>query len=105
MVEAGQPLDPVFLIQPMPSTDSVVVQQQNLGNRRTTHAAIEQHQRVRPPRQAMRRRPVARQCDQVSLMQIAVASRAASHVFARAGTLCPRPAFNTMPLQTAGGAG
>src|SRR5262245_47595225 len=66
VAEAGQTLDPLFLIQPIPSADRVVVQQQNSRNRFAAHAVVQQNQRVRPPGQTVRRGPVPSQLNQLS---------------------------------------
>jgi len=49
----------------MPGADGVVVQQQHLADRRVAHAVVEQHQRIGPPSQTMRSRPVPGQFGQV----------------------------------------
>jgi len=64
IAEARQPPDPVLLIQQTPCTDRIVVQQQNLGDRRVTHSLVKQNQRARTSSQAMRCRAVLRQLDQ-----------------------------------------
>jgi len=63
VAEARQTLEPFFLIQPIPGADRVVVQQQDFRNRFAAHAVVQQNQRVRPPGQAMRGRPVPSQLD------------------------------------------
>ena len=78
MAEARQTLDPVFLIELIPGPDRVVVEQQHLGDRLTAHAFVQQHQRVRAPRQPVRSRTVARQLNQVAA-RFAVQEAAADH--------------------------
>jgi hypothetical protein len=66
VAEAGQALDPVFLIPLIPSPDRVVVEEQHLGDQRTTHPLVQQHQRVGAPRQPMHGGAVTGQFDQVA---------------------------------------
>jgi hypothetical protein len=66
VAEAGQALDPVFLIQLIPSPDRVVVKEQHLGDKRTTHPLVQQPQRVGAPRQPMRSGAVTGQFDQLA---------------------------------------
>ncbi len=82
VAEACQALDPVFLIQPIPGADRIVVQQQDFRDGFAAHAVVQQHQRVRPPRQAMRRRTVPSQFGQV-LARFAVQEAAADHANGR----------------------
>jgi hypothetical protein len=66
MAEARETLDPIFLIQLIPGPDRVLVEKQHLGYGFATHAIVEQHQRIRTPRQTVRSRTVARQLNQVA---------------------------------------
>lgn len=70
VAEARQAIDPVFLIQPMPGADGVVVQQQNLGDGRVSHATIQQNQSIRTARQPIGRQPVPSQLNQVTSRSI-----------------------------------
>src|SRR5271154_681926 len=76
-VEAGQPLDPALLKQFVPATDRVVVQQKRCRDFLTAPPVVQQHQSVRPPRQARRRQAVARQRDQ--MLTILRAEKAAAN--------------------------
>ncbi len=49
----------------MPAPDGFVIDEQRRGDTLTAPAVVEKDQRVRPPRQTMRRRPVSRQRDQI----------------------------------------
>src|SRR3954470_17023470 len=53
VVEALQALDAGFLKAAMPRPDRVVIEQQDGGDFFTTHAAVQQDDRVRPSRDAM----------------------------------------------------
>ena len=63
--KTGQPVKAVLAEQLMSLPDRVVIDKQGLGHPFTAPARIQKHQRIGPPRQTMRRRPVPRQCDQV----------------------------------------
>ena len=64
-VKTGQAIDAALVKQLVPVADRIVVQQQRGGDFLTAPAVVQQHQRVRAPRQARRRRAVARQGDQM----------------------------------------
>src|SRR5580658_9449058 len=64
-VKTGEPLDAALLKQLVPATDRVVVQQKRCRDFLTAPPVVQQHQSVRPPRQARRRRAIARQRDQM----------------------------------------
>src|ERR1700678_2265372 len=64
--KARQTLDAVFLIQSIPRADGVVVEEQDLRNDLTTHAVIQQQQRLGATGEAVFNRPVPGQRDQVS---------------------------------------
>ena len=64
-LETRQPFEAIREEQAVPPADRVVVQQQGPGDLLATPASVEQHQRIGPPRQTMRRRSVPRQGDQV----------------------------------------
>ena len=64
-VKARQPLEPVLQEQLMPAPDGVVRRTAPRRQRCTAPAVVERDQRVRPPRQAMGRRPVLAQPDQI----------------------------------------
>src|ERR1700746_3740513 len=64
-VKTGEPLDATLLKQLVPAADRVVVQQKSCRDFLTAPPVVQQHQSVRPPRQARRRRPIARQRDQM----------------------------------------
>src|SRR5271166_2188202 len=65
VAEARQALDPIFLIQPEPGPDRVVVDQQHSGDRLAAHPVVQQHQCIGTARQTMGGRSVAGQLDQV----------------------------------------
>src|SRR5271166_6057925 len=65
VAEARQPLDPIFLIQPEPGPDRVVIDQQHSGDCLATHPVVQQHQCFGATCKTMGGRPVARQLDQV----------------------------------------
>src|SRR5271169_2507033 len=60
-VKTREPLDAALLKQLVPAADRVVVQQKRCRDFLTAPPVVQQHQSVRPPRQARRRRAVARQ--------------------------------------------
>src|SRR5262249_21383152 len=64
-VKTGEPLDAALLKQLVPAADRVVVQQKRCRDFLTAPPVVQQHQSVRPPRQARRRRAIARQRDQM----------------------------------------
>src|SRR3954453_11768294 len=66
VVEAGQPIDAILLEQAVPRPDRVVIDQPHTADLFTTHPAIQQHQRVRPPGQTMLSQPVPSQLGQRS---------------------------------------
>ena len=96
MAKARQTLDPVFLIQLIPSPDRVVVEQQHLGNRLTAHAVVQQHQRVGAPRQAVRSRAIARQLNQVAA-RFAVQEASAHHPSSRIASRSVGKQFSGFP--------
>ena len=53
------------MVSLVPGPDRVVVQQQNLGDRLTAHAVVQQHQRVGPTSKPVRSRAVPSKLDQV----------------------------------------
>ena len=65
MPESRQTLDPVFPIQLIPASDCVV-EQQHLGDDRTTDPIVQQHQRIRPTGQPMGDLTAASQFAQVT---------------------------------------
>jgi len=65
VAKSRQALDAIFQIQTMPSSHRIIVQKQNLRDRRTTHPVIQQDQRVRAPAKPMLSRTITRQCDQI----------------------------------------
>src|SRR5215470_16484870 len=77
-VKTGEPLDAALLKQLVPAADRVVVQQKRCRDFLTAPPVVQQHQSVRPPRQARRRRAVARQRDQM-LTIIRAEKAAANH--------------------------
>src|SRR5579863_2442794 len=87
MTEARQALDPVLLIELVPGPDRIVVEKQHLRYRFATHAIVQQHQRIRPPRQPVCSRPVTRQLDQVAA-RFAVQEPRADHAASRIAS-CP----------------
>src|SRR4249920_2185269 len=64
-VKTGEPFDAALLKQLVPAADRVVVQQKRCRDFLTAPPVVQQHQSVRPPRQARCRRAVARQRDQM----------------------------------------
>ena len=66
MVEARQALDPVFLIQLVPSPDRIIIEEQHLRDAGTAHPVVQQHQRVGASRQPVCRGAVTGQFDQVT---------------------------------------
>jgi hypothetical protein len=66
VAETRQTFDPVLLIQLVPGSDRVIVEKQHLGDSRTTHAIVKQHQGIGAPGQPMRGRAVTRQFDQIA---------------------------------------
>src|SRR6478752_10152114 len=64
-VKTGEPFDAALLKQLVPAADRVVVQQKRCRDFLTAPPVVQQHQSVRPPRQARRRRAIARQRDQM----------------------------------------
>src|SRR5271169_6073778 len=76
-VKTREPLDAALLKQLVPAADRVVVQQKRCRNFLTAPPVVQQHQSVRPPRQARRRRAVARQRDQ--MLTILRAEKAAAN--------------------------
>ena len=65
VAEACQPPDDLFLVEAIPDADGVVVQQENLGERRKAYPVVEQHRRVGTPGQPMPHQPAASQFDQI----------------------------------------
>jgi hypothetical protein len=63
VAETRQTFDPVLLIQLVPGSDRVIVEKQHLGDSRTTHSIVKQHQGIGAPRQPVRGRAVTRQSD------------------------------------------
>src|SRR5499427_9644011 len=76
-VKTRKPLDAALLKQLVPAADRVVVQQKRCRDFLTAPPVVQQHQSVRPPRQARRRRAVARQRDQ--MLTILRAEKAAAN--------------------------
>src|SRR4029077_12053148 len=76
-VEAGQALDSTLLEQLVPATDRVVVQQQCIGDFLTAPPVVQKHQGVGASGHSRRRRPIARQRDQ--LVAILFAEKAAAN--------------------------
>jgi hypothetical protein len=76
--EARQTIDPVLLVKLVPGSDRVIVEKQHLGYRCATHAIVQQHQRIRPPRQTVSGRAITRQLDQVAA-RFAVQEAPADH--------------------------
>ena len=66
VAEARKAIDPVSLIQQTSGLDRIIVQKQNLGDRRVSHAAIQQNQSIRTARQPIGRQPVPHQLSQVT---------------------------------------
>jgi hypothetical protein len=67
VTEARQAFDAVFLIMLVLGPDGVIIDEKNLADRLTTHATIQQKQRVGTTRQTVRHRPIAGQADKVAL--------------------------------------
>ena len=65
MAEVRQTVDAVLLIILLPCPDRVVVDEQHPGCRLTGQAIVQKQHRVGPTPQAVRRRPVSSQLDQV----------------------------------------
>src|SRR5271155_4661275 len=76
-VKTREPLDAALLKQLVPAADRVVVQQKRCRDFLTAPPVVQQHQSVRPPRQARRRQAVARQRDQ--MLTILRAEKAAAN--------------------------
>ena len=76
-VEAGQAFDPALFKELAPTADRVVIQQQSVGDFSAAPPRVQQNQSVGPARHARRRRPIARQRDQ--LFAILFAKEAASN--------------------------
>jgi hypothetical protein len=63
----------------MPAPDGVVVEKQRRGDPLAAPAVVKQNESIRAPRQAMRRRTVSRQGDQVGAIfrrKVAIANHA-----------------------------
>src|SRR5271166_4340914 len=65
MAKARQAFDALVLIQPIPSADGVVVQQQDLRDIAAAHPVIQQHQRVGAPGRSVSHGTIATRVDQV----------------------------------------
>ena len=65
VAEPGQPLDPVFPVEPEPRANRIVVEQKYRPDLRATHPPIQQHERIAAPRQMMLDQAVASQLDQL----------------------------------------
>jgi hypothetical protein len=66
MAEACKTIDPVLLVELVPGSDRVIVEKQHLGYGFATHAVVQQHQRIRAPRQPVSGRAIPRQLDQIA---------------------------------------
>ena len=65
VAEIGQPIQPFLAKQLVPIADRVIVQVENLRDRRAAHSIVEQQQRIRAPRQPRLSLPIPHQGDQV----------------------------------------
>jgi hypothetical protein len=90
-VEAGQAFDPALFEELAPTADRVVIQQQSDGDFSAAPPRVQQNQSVGPARHARRRRPIARQRDQ--LFAILFAKQAAS-IISQSESAKPRNARN-----------
>ena len=82
VAKARQAFDALFLIQPMPGADRIVVQIEHLGDRLTAHPIVQQKQGVGPPRQSMSHRPISGQFNQVAT-RFRVKEATANHAMTR----------------------
>ncbi len=76
VAEPGQPLDPVFPVEPEPRADRIVVEQKYRPDLRATHPPIQQHERIAALRQTMLDQAVGSQLDQLRPFRRAQKSRA-----------------------------
>ncbi len=99
MAEVRQTLDAIFLIVPQPRPDRVIVDEQHPGGGLAGHTVIQKQDRVGPPRQTVRHRPVTGQFDQV-FTQFGVEEAGADHARTRIAAELIRKGFFRVPAES-----
>lgn len=74
-IEAGNALDPALFEKLAPAADRVVVEQERMGDLLTAPPIVQKHQGIRTPRHPARRRPIARQHDQLAAISFVEEAR------------------------------